>query len=390
MQIFVNPNYDFIKWRWHAIIASSIFIVVGLVMMVMRGGPNYGIDFAGGAGLTLRFSEAVPLDRLRSALPNATIQQYGPADENSVLIRLPQTGQEGDYAGRVIQQLHSLLNPEAGNRIDLNFRGRDAIADVLRSADPDRKGSAPDAAAHYEAVAQNVIDKRSELGIFTDLSQVAQAEEVSAAAAQAITSNAFLGKFNVLNQETVGPQVGKELQRKALLALMLSTVAMGVYITARFDLKFGVAAIVCLVHDVLFAFAFLIMMNGELSLIIVAAFLMIIGYSVNDTVVIYDRVRENLRKSRGNQNFADVLNHSLNQTLSRTILTTGTVLLVLLALILFGGTVIRDFALVLFVGCIAGTLSTLTIVPALTVAWMGRNTAAADAGRPAMARKGAR
>lgn len=390
MQIFVNPNYDFIKWRWHAIILASIFIAVGLVMMVMRGGPNFGIDFAGGAGLTLRFSQAVPLDRLRSALPNATIQQYGPADENSVLIRLPQTGQEGDYAGRVIQQLHSLLNPEAGNRIDLNFRGRDAVADVLRSADPDRKGSAPDAAAHYEAVAQNVIDKRSELGIFTDLSQVAQAEGVSAAAAQAITSNAFLGKFNVLNQETVGPQVGKELQKKALLALVLSTVAMGVYITARFDLKFGVAAIVCLVHDVLFAFAFLIMMNGELSLIIIAAFLMIIGYSVNDTVVIYDRVRENLRKSRANQNFAAVLNHSLNQTLSRTILTTGTVLLVLLALILFGGTVIRDFALVLFVGCIAGTLSTLTIVPALTVAWMGRDTGAVDPARPAMARKGAR
>jgi len=195
----------------------------------------------------------------------------------------------------------------------------------------------------------------------------------------------------VLNQETVGPQVGKELQTKALLALILSTLAMGIYITIRFDLKFGVSAMVCLIHDVLFAFAFLMMINGELSLIIVAAFLMIIGFSVNDTVVIYDRVRENLQKSRGNKNFATILNESLNQTLSRTILTTGTVLLVLLALIFFGGEVLREFALVLFVGCLAGTLSTLTIVIAMTIAWMNRSdTAALESGRSGMARKGAR
>ena len=389
MQIFVNPNYDFIKWRWHAIIFSIIFITIGAVLALTRG-INYGIDFAGGAGVTLRFTEAVPLDMLRQELPNATIQQYGKPADNSVLIRLPQQGQEGDYAGRVIEQLYAKINPDAGQRVDLNFKGRDAIAGILVAADPDRRGATPDTAAYYNQIAQNVIDKRSELGIFTNLSQVAQAEGVSAAAAQAITSNAFLGKINVLNQETVGPQVGQELQRKALLALVLSTLAMGIYITIRFDLKFGVAAMVCLIHDVLFAFAFLVMINGELSLIIVAAFLMIIGYSVNDTVVIYDRVRENLQKSR-NRDFATVLNESLNQTLSRTILTTGTVLLVLLSLIFFGGDVIREFALVLFVGCLAGTLSTLTIVTAMTVAWMKKSdTNALESGRPAVARKGAR
>lgn len=390
MQIFVNPNYDFIKWRFHAIAFSIIFILAGLGIMMVRG-LNLGLDFAGGAGITLRFVEAVPLDALRSNLPNATIQQYGAANENSVLIRLPQQGQEGDYAGRVIQQIYKLMNPDAGSKVDLNYQGRDAVSSLLLSADPDRKGSTPDAATHYATIAQNVISKRSELGIFTNPAQVAQAEGVSAAAAQAITSNAFVGKFNVLNQETVGPQVGQELQTKALLALILSTLAMGIYITIRFDLKFGVSAMVCLIHDVLFAFAFLMMINGELSLIIIAAFLMIIGYSVNDTVVIYDRVRENLQKSRGNKNFATILNESLNQTLSRTILTTGTVLLVLVALIFFGGEVLREFALVLFVGCLAGTLSTLTIVTAMTVAWMNRtDTAALESGRAGMARKGAR
>jgi preprotein translocase subunit SecF len=147
---------------------------------------------------------------------------------------------------------------------------------------------------------------------------------------------------------------------------------MGVYIAIRFDIRFGVAAIICLVHDVLFSFAFLALIGGEFSLITVAAFLMIIGYSINDTVVIYDRVRENMKKSRVREDFNTVLNRSLNQTLSRTILTGGCVMLILLSLILFGGEVIHDFALLLLVGTIIGTLSTLTVVPAVVMFWNQR------------------
>ncbi len=371
MQIFVDPKYDFIKYRFHAVALSVLFILAGLAAFAMRG-MNVGIDFAGGASVILRFKEAVPLDQLRARVADASIQQYGKQADNAVLIRLPQMKQEGDYAGRVVTDLHKSINKDPSNRLDLNYQGRDALAEVLKAADPDRKGSGIDANDYYYRTAESVIARRSELGIFRAMSEVTSAPGVTAAAAAVLGQKTFLGSFNVLNQETVGPQVGSDLRRKAIWAVVLATLAMGIYITVRFDIKFGIAAMLALVHDVLVAFAFMVMIRAELSLIMVAAFLMIIGYSVNDTVVIYDRVRENLQKAKAKDDYATILNQSLNQTLSRTVLTTGSVLLVLLSLILFGGRVIHDFSLVLFVGCIAGTISTLTIVPAFTLAWIRR------------------
>src|SRR5206468_8809471 len=136
-----------------------------------------------------------------------------------------------------------------------------------------------------------------------------------------------------------------------------------------FDLMFGVSAIVCIVHDVLISIAFLFMINGEASLNIVAALLLIVGFSINDTVVMYDRVRENKRKTKTRMTFEEQLNLAMNQTLSRTILTSGTVVIVLIALLLFGGKVIHEFAWILLIGVLAGTYSTVTIVPAVAIAW---------------------
>jgi preprotein translocase subunit SecF len=187
--------------------------------------------------------------------------------------------------------------------------------------------------------------------------------------ARVIQEQTFLGQFNVFGQETVGPQVGRELQQKAIWAVILSTLAMGAYLWLRFDLMFGVAAVVCIVHDVLISLAFLALIHGEFSLNIVAAMLLIVGYSINDTVVTYDRVRENKRKIKTRMTFDEQLNLAMNQTLSRTILTSGTVVIVLISLALFGGKVIHEFALVLLVGVIAGTYSTITIVPAVAIAW---------------------
>ena len=173
----------------------------------------------------------------------------------------------------------------------------------------------------------------------------------------------------MLNQETVGPQVGAELQQKAIWAVILSTLAMGAYLWMRFDLMFGASAIVCIVHDVLMSLAFLMMINGEFSLNIVAALLLIVGFSINDTVVMYDRVRENKRKLKTRMTLEEQLNLAMNQTLSRTILTSGSVVIVLVALLLFGGKVIHEFAWILLVGVLAGTYSTVTIVPAVAIAW---------------------
>jgi len=368
MQIFVNPNYDFVKWRFHAVAFSAFIILLGLGMYLTRG-LRMGIDFSGGANVVLKFREQVPFDALRSQIANASVQRYGKAEENAVLIRLPKQGSEGDYAGQLVQRLNVSLNPESATKHDLNYQGRDTLAEILKNADPDRKGTGPAAHDYYYTMAQSVISRRSELGLFSNMSQVTSAPGVSSSAGKVISEKAFLGKFNVLNQESVGPQVGKELQQKAIWAVILSTIAMGIYITFRFDLGFGIAAMICIVHDVLIALAFLVLIRGEFSLNIVAALLLIVGYSVNDTVVTYDRVRENARKLKARVPFGEQLNNAMNQTLSRTILTSGSVILVLISLVVFGGKVIHEFSLVLLVGVLSGTYSTLMIVPAVAVAW---------------------
>lgn len=368
MEIFTNTRFDFLRWRYHVLAATILFTIIGFGWFAARG-LNVGIDFSGGANVVLRFKNAVPIDSLRAAVPSATIQRYGRAEDNSVLIRLPKLQQEGDYAGQVVQTLHARMNPEASQKLDLNFQGRAAIAELLKAEDPDKQGTTAGAHDYYYNLAQAIITRRSELGLFRTYGEVTSIAGVSPATGQVLASKTLLGEFNVLGQETVGPQVGRELQNKAIWAIALSTLAMGIYIAVRFDFRFGVAAIITLVHDVLVAFAFLVLVGGEFSLITVAAFLMIIGYSINDTVVIYDRVRENVKKSRVRESFEDLMNRSLNQTLSRTVLTGGSVLLILLSLILFGGEVIHDFALLLFAGVIIGTLSTLWIVPAVVLAW---------------------
>jgi preprotein translocase subunit SecF len=375
MQVFLNTNYDFLKWRWRAVALSVVIMLIGLGIFLTRG-ANVGIDFAGGANVILRFQESVPVDQLRATISDATIQQYGKPEENSVLLRLPQAKGEGDYAGQVVKLLNQRLNGDLGSRLDLNFQGRDAIAETLKAKDPDRKGAAEDAHNYYYGVAQNVVARRSELGIFRSMGDIKGTPGLTPAAATVLEQSAVLGKFNVLSQETVGPQVGSELQRKAMFAIIFSILAMGIYIAIRFDLKFGVAAIICLIHDILIGLAFLMMINGEFEIITVAALLMIVGYSINDAVVVYDRVRENMRKVKVKDNlFEEVLNRSLNQTLSRTVLTGGSVMLVLISLILFGGEVINEFAWLLLIGTIAGTYSTLTVVPAVVVWWNRRQMA---------------
>jgi preprotein translocase subunit SecF len=368
MQIFVNSKYDFVKWRFYAVSFSVLFMLLGLAMF-LKHGVNWGIDFAGGATITLRFKDAVPMDRLRADLAVASIQQYGKAENNSVLIRLPELKKETDYAGQVVAKLNADLNPQTTTKLDLNYHGKDRLTELLYSADPDAKGTTPAARDYYKNIAQNIVTRRSELGVFTNMSQVTSAPGVTTRIAGFLNDKCFLGAFNLLNQETVGPQVGHDLQQKAILAVVLSTLAMGAYLWIRFDLMFGASAIVCIVHDVLMSLAFLMMINGEFSLNIVAALLLIVGFSINDTVVMYDRVRENRRKLKTRMNLEEQLNLAMNQTLSRTILTSGSVVIVLIALILFGGKVIHEFAWILLIGVLAGTYSTVTIVPAVAIAW---------------------
>ncbi|HEX7676671.1 MAG TPA: protein translocase subunit SecF, partial [Thermoanaerobaculia bacterium] len=311
MQIFVNSKFDFVRWRFYAVSFSILFMLLGLAMF-LKHGVNWGIDFAGGATVTLRFRDAVPMDRLRADLADASIQQYSKAEDREALIRLPELKKEVDYAGQVVAKLNADLNPQAATKLDLNFNGRDRLAELLYSIDPEAKGTVPTAKPYYQDVAQNVINKRSEVGIFTNMAQVTSAPGVTTRIAGVLNDKTFLGAFNVLDQETVGPQVGHDLQQKAIWAVVLSTLAMGLYLWLRFDLMFGASAIVCIIHDVLMSLAFLMMINGEFSLNIVAALLLIVGFSINDTVVMYDRVRENKRKLKTRMTLEEQLNLAMN------------------------------------------------------------------------------
>jgi preprotein translocase subunit SecF len=293
MEIFHNANYDFIRWRWHAITLSLLVVLAGVVLMFMRGLP-LGIDFSGGTSLVVRFSQEVTLDRVRNAvapLPGEeVVQQFGDASERRVLIRLPQA--EGVEQGTALEQ------------------GSARVEQALRDAG--------------------------------------------------------LPSFEVDNREIVGPVIGADLQRRGIYAVLTSLAAITIYIGVRFRFSFAVGAIVATLHDVLVTLAFLMFFGYDITLNVVAAILTITGYSVNDTIVIFDRVRENLR-SRRRDPLSQIVNQSVNQTLGRTIITAGTTFLSVLALYLFGGEALQGFAFTMLVGVISGTYSTVFIASAIAI-----------------------
>ncbi len=307
MQMFHNANYNFIRWRWHAIALSLLVLAAGAVVIVTQGMP-LGIDFEGGTQLIVRFEEPVPLDRVREALPgDEVVQQYDDPSRNEVLIRLPQVGGE---EGQGLEQTST------------------SVEDALQKAG--------------------------------------------------------LPKFTVIGRDLVGPTIGADLQRRGIYATLASLAAITIYIGFRFRFSFAVGAIAATLHDLLVTVAFLAFFKYELSLNIVAAILTITGYSVNDTIVIFDRVRENLRSMR-RDSLEQVVNLSVNQTLGRTIITAGTTFLSVLALYLFGGEVLQGFAFTMLVGIVSGTYSTVFIAAAIAIILGNRQgtRATASAGAPA-------
>jgi len=309
MRIFEHANYNFIQWRWQALGLSALVIAAGIALIVTRGLP-LGIDFSGGTSLVLRFQQPVAEDGLRRALDTIpgekVVQQYGEAQANEWLVRLPlvETAEQG---------------------------------------------------TSLEQGARQVVD--------------------------AVTA-ANLGTFEVISRDIVGPVIGRDLQLKGIYATLASIVGITIYIGIRFRFAFAIGAIAATLHDVLVTLAFLVFFGYDLSLNIVAAILTITGYSVNDTIVIFDRVRENL-KARRRDSLESVVNASVNETLSRTVITAGTTFLSVLSLYLFGGEVLEGFAFTMLVGIISGTYSTVFIAAAIAIVVSGRQAE----GRPQPVRK---
>ncbi|MGD2116177.1 MAG: protein translocase subunit SecF, partial [Acidobacteriota bacterium] len=264
--------------------------------------------------------------------------------------------------------LDDRFNPDVG--FDLNRSGAEALADLLLQRDPEGLAAEGEEAAerYYGEVAETVISVREEDGIFAGWDELEGAESLSATVLDALRRETSLGRFSLLATESVGPQIGRELRFKGVLAVVLSLIGMLLYIWFRFELRFGVGALMAVFHDVLVVLGFYALMDFEFNLTTIAAFLTLVGYSVNDTVVIFDRVRENMRRNR-REPFAETLNRSINQTLSRTILTSGTTLLAVGALLVLGGDVLRGFSFVLTIGIVVGTYSSVYVASPFALLW---------------------
>jgi preprotein translocase subunit SecF len=305
MHFFRKTNIDFIGKRRVWYFVSTFITVAGIVWALFKG-VEFGIDFAGGTEVQLKFDKVVQIDQLRTALDaggfrGAEVKYYG-ADESGVLVRVREGGAGAQAGAQTTKQV------------------QDAISKGIK------------------------------------------------------------GNNATLMQNThIGAKIGKELQQKAVIAVIFTCVVILIYLAFRFKLVYASGAVIAIVHDVLVAFAFAVICNGitpwlnlEMNSQLLAAFLTIVGFSVNDTVIIYDRIREDQKKYKG-QDLKTIMNRAINETLPRTIITSGTVFLTLVVLFIWGGEVLRGFAFTMLIGVITGTYSSVFVASAISYDWMHRN-----------------
>ena len=372
MELFRNPNIDFLGKKWFFLGLSLILSVGGVLSMLFWHHIPLGVDFSGGTIVRVKFTtrpnaDAIRADMDRAGLKNARIQPYGPAANNEVLVSLEQketSEQALDQGKNNIIKALSGQSPEA--KQDLNNVGYATLHQYLMSKDPLHAGT--DAEQRYSQLARAIVDYRDKtkdgvLNSVADISPAAPPEVVSALQTDFFTSN-----FGIRNVDIIGPTVGKQLQKQALLATLYSLLGMLVYLWFRFELIYGVAAVVAVFHDTLITVGMFSILNVEMSLTVIAAILTLVGYSMNDTIVVFDRIRENIKLLR-RDSLTDIVNKSINQTLSRTVLTSGLTFLTVLSLYIFGGEVLHGFSLALVIGIIIGTYSSIFIAAPMLVAY---------------------
>jgi len=372
VEFFRNPNIDFLGKKWYFLAFSLVFSVAGVLSMLFWHGIPLGVDFRGGTLVYVKFAHTPNNDAIRAALDkvglhNAKIQGYGPPANSEVLIDLAEKETSEAALDKGKAQIIGALEANApGAKQDLNNSSSLTIKNFLLEKDPLHLGT--DADAKYTAVAQAIVDYRDKVkgGVLSSLDQLKGA--VDPAVVAALQGGFYLSDFGVRNVEIVGPQVGAQLQKQAILAVVYSLAGMLVYLGVRFEWIYGVAAVVTVFHDTLITVGAFSLTNKPISLTVVAAILTLVGYSNNDTIVVFDRIRENIKLMR-RERLADIVNKSINQTLSRTILTAGLTFLTVLALYLFGGEVLHGFSFALVIGILIGTYSSIAIAAPILVAY---------------------
>ncbi len=382
MEFFRDVNVDWMGKAKYFFALSIILLVLGWASILKSGGIKYGIDFRGGTLVYVRFAGPAPVDQIRKGLASAgiadsTIQTISDTvlnsgSQNDVVIGLEQKGQgdESLDAGKqaILDALHKTFGTAAEGKLDFNSVSKDSLAEYLTQKDPALLGST--AADKYSQLATRLLAARDteHSGIVTSFDQLSNVEGATPAVRSSLNSGFILGNFAIRNVEVVGPKVGAQLRRQAFFATLYALAGMLVYIAFRFEWVYGIAAVIAVFHDVLITLGFFSLFHYEISLTVIAALLTLVGYSMNDTIVIFDRVREDQRLMR-KDNFPDIVNKAINQTLSRTILTSGLTFLTVLVLFLLGGEVLRAFSFAMVVGVVVGTYSSFGIAAPIVVWW---------------------
>lgn len=377
MYIFKDTNFDFLGKKWPFIIFSLVLTAAGIVSLVVKGGPEYGLDFRGGALLDVRFSSRPPVDEIRKALSQAikgeiTVQEVSGANDLQIGVELKEGTPEARALalqaarGQVVQTLATMFGAAPG-KLDFHNVGQETLAEKLR--EPLARSGVSLNDIQLNEVTQEMLNYRNtppRSGLIGSLDELSKVTGVTPAMMPVLKQELALSKFSIRNVEVVSPKVTGELRNQALLATLYALGAMLIYIAFRFEWIYGLGAVAAVFHDTIMTVGLFSLFNKPIDLTVVAALLTLVGYSMNDTIVVFDRIRENQKLIR-RETYEKIVNLSLNQTLSRTTLTAGLTFLTCLALYLFGGPVLHGFAFALVAGIIVGTYSSIFIAAPIVI-----------------------
>ena len=380
IELFKQPSIDWMGKAKYFFALSGILLVIGWSAILFRGGIKYGIDFRGGTNVDVGFAQPPNIELLRSGLQaqglgNSEIQSISDLarpNSNEVMIFVEQGGQTDqaldEGRNKVLAALKATYGVTDSSKPDFNSATPSTLSASLAEKDP--LGLSVNAGDKYQTLAKNLLAFRDKTknGVVASFDGLSGVEGATPAVISALKANYSLAPFAIRNAEIVGAKVGGELRNQAIRVTLYALAGMLVYIAFRFEWVYGAAAVIAVFHDVLITLGLFKIFGFEISLTVIAALLTLVGYSMNDTIVIFDRIRENNRLLR-KEPFADVVNKSINQTLSRTILTSGLTFLTVLVLFLMGGQVLRAFSFALVVGIVVGTYSSFGIAAPLVVAW---------------------
>ncbi len=415
IEIFKQTNYDFLSKKWICIAISCGVLLLGLASIAWRaldGNPNthpfnMGVDFSGGTIVNAKFKQTPNPGVIREAIEKQGIQgekitiqpvgdEIGRAPKNEVLIRLPNKPQiekdqsatpqsqtaasavdDADYGGKIIRAALASLNDPAvaQNKTDINAIGRTDLKAKLLELDPLKLGAGGQQSAdeRYGEIANRIVDYREKdrSGLIGSIDEIKNLSGIDPQLGPTFDQNFFAGEAAIKSTEAVSPQVGSELRNRAIYATLFACAGILIFVAFRFkSWGYGIGGVTAVFHDVLLTLGIFSIMQWEVNLTVIAALLTLVGFSMNDTIVIFDRIREIMRTKR-REGLVKITNDAVNETLSRTVITNGTAFLTVLALVLFGGEVLRSFSWALFIGVVVGTYSTVYIASPVMLWWEG-------------------